>query len=188
MNMDTNGQKTQLKIRKEILQSEDNLVFWIESALKKCKYGQPNTRNELEESQFRNLVRVSESAESPAVIKNFLRYQVGRDEKWGRGKGSLAEQIILDIDGNLRIEAEAIAEKASSMDIKLIWIELIRRYLGYGSRYLKYLKVEDKNKQEDNGQANKLGMKGILKKGAPNSTSKATDELIRDRRKEAKLE
>lgn len=188
MNMDASDQKIQLKIQKEILQSEDNLVFWIESALKKCKYGQPNTRSELEESQFRNLVRVADSTESPAVIKNFLRYQVGRDEKWGRGKGSLAEQIISDIDGNLRLEAEAIAEKASSTDIKLIWIELIRRYLGYGSRHLKYLKVEDKNKQKDNSQKAKSGMKGILKKENSSSTSKATDELIRDRRKEAKLE
>lgn len=188
MNMDANSQKNQLKIQKEILQAEDNLVFWIESALDKCKYGRPNTQNELEEAQFRNLVRVAESTESSAVIKNFLRYQVGRDEKWGRGKGSLAEQIIVDIDANLRIEAEAIAEKASSIDINLIWIELIRRYLGYGSRYLKYLKVEDKNKQEKTGQKNKLGMKGVLKKEDVTSTSKVTDELIQDRRKEAKLE
>lgn len=164
MSVDVNGQKTQLKIQKEILQAEDNLVLWIESALEKCKYGRPNTRNELEEAQFRNLVRVAESTESPAVIKNFLRYQVGRDEKWGRGKDSLAEQIILDIDGNLMLEAEAIAKKASSTDIKLIRIELIRRYLGYGSRYLKYLKVEDKNKQGGAATENKTGKSEVSKK------------------------
>jgi hypothetical protein len=163
MNMDANSQKTQLKIKKEILQAEDNLVSWIESALDKCKYGRPNTRNELEEAQFRNLVRVAESTESSAVIKNFLRYQVGRDEKWGRGKDSLAEQIISDIDGNLRLEAEKIADTASSTDIKLIQIELIRRYLGYGSRYLKYLKVEDKNKQGDTAE-NKTGKSEVIKK------------------------
>jgi len=155
MNMDASDQKIQLKIQKEILQSEDDLVNWIESALEKCKYGRPNTRNELEEAQFRNLVRVADSTESPAVIKNFLRYQVGRDEKWGRGKDSLAEQIVLDIDGRLRLEAEKIANKASSTDTKIIQIELIRRYLGYGSRYLKYLKVEDKNKQGNVAKENK---------------------------------
>lgn len=165
MNMDANGQKTQLKIQKEILQAEDNLVDWIESALNTCKYGRPNTRNELEESQFRNLVRVAESTESSAVIKNFLRYQVGRDDKWGRGKGSLAEQIISDIDSKLKLEAEKIAGKVSSTkDIKSIQIELIRRYLGYGSRYLKYLKVEDKNSQGNTVKENQTGKSEVIKK------------------------
>jgi hypothetical protein len=142
MSTDADTRKIQLRVRKGILQSEDNLVQWIETALKTCKYGKPNTKSELEESQFRNLVRVSESTGSPAVIKNFLRYQVGRDEKWGRGSDSLAEQIIRDIDGHLRSQAEAIAQDSGSQESKQIWLELIRRYLGYGSRYLKYLKVE----------------------------------------------
>lgn len=140
MSMDADTRKTQLRVRKGILQAEDNLVQWIEDALKTCQYGKPNTKSELEESQFRNLVRVSESTDSPAVIKNFLRYQVGRDEKWGRGSDSLAEKIIQDIDGHLRSQAEAIAQDSGSQDSKQIWLELIRRYLGYGSRYLKYLK------------------------------------------------
>ncbi|NEP62468.1 MAG: hypothetical protein F6K31_36990 [Symploca sp. SIO2G7] len=129
---------SELKIRKEILWAEDNLVLWIESALEKCDYGKPDSDNKLEESQFRNLVRVAESTESAEVIKNFIRYQVGRDKKWGRGKNSLAERIIQDIDGNLRREAIAIAERASSPEIKRIWLDLIRRYLGYGSRALRY--------------------------------------------------
>jgi hypothetical protein len=61
MNTDADTRKIQLRVRKGILQAEDNLVQWIETALKTCKYGKPNTKSELEASQFRNLVRVAES-------------------------------------------------------------------------------------------------------------------------------
>lgn len=133
----------ELKIQKGIRQVEDFLVILIQDALDDEKsYG------DLEESQFRNLVRVSDTTESPEVVKNFLRYQVGRDKKWGRGQNSLAETIILHIGqkskedekkGKIFPLAEQIAQDAETTDVDRIWIELIRRYLGYGARYLKYL-------------------------------------------------
>ena len=130
-------QKTELQIQQGIRQVEDDLVTWIQKALDdKSKYG------DLEESQFRNLVRVADTTESAEVIKNFLRYQVGRDKKWGRGKDSLAEKIIRDIDGNIKKTAQALGECLQT-DFKPIWIELIRRYLGYGSRYLLYKNKEN---------------------------------------------
>ena len=157
----------QLKIQRAILQFEDNLVTAIQNALDKTSYGN------LEESQFRNLLDVSNTTESTEVIKNFLRYQVGRDKKWGRGKDSLANQIINDIDNEIKNTAQKIAEDTnfqyclsllaiykllSNQYLRLltfhfyilieqpqtnelanyIWLELIRRYLGYGSRYLVY--------------------------------------------------
>ena len=71
-------------------------MIWIKTALDKTSYG------DLEESQFRNLVRVADTTDSAEVIKNFICYQVGRDRKWGRGKDSLAEKIISDIDSNTK--------------------------------------------------------------------------------------
>ncbi|ARV60594.1 hypothetical protein BZZ01_19985 [Nostocales cyanobacterium HT-58-2] len=125
--------KTELKVQKGIRQVEDDLVIWIQEALDNANYG------DLEESQFRNLVRVSDTTESVEAIKNFIRYQVGRDRKWGRGEDSLAQNIIEDIDNNIRESAQTIAEYCQT-DFKPIWLELIRRYLGYGARYLKYLR------------------------------------------------
>lgn len=133
----TTENKVELQVQRAIRQSEDDLVTWIQDALDKTKYG------DLEESQFRNLVRVSDTTDSAEVIKNFIRYQVGRDKKWGRGQESLAERIIQDIDGNIKKTAGIIAE-CSQIDFKPIWLELIRRYLGYGSRYLKYLRDGNK--------------------------------------------
>ncbi|BAY07501.1 hypothetical protein [Calothrix sp. NIES-2098] len=129
---DWSEQKKELKIQQGIRQAEDDLVIAIQKALDNSKYG------ELEESQFRNLVRVSDTTESTEVIKNFIRYQVGRDEKWGKGKESLAEQIIQDIDNLINNLSKKIAQEAKSENLNHILLELTRRYLGYGSRYLVY--------------------------------------------------
>src|SRR4028118_619832 len=100
----TTDQKVELQVQKAIRQTEDDLVTWIQDALDKTKYG------DLEESQFRNLVRVSDTTDSAEVIKNFIRYQVGRDKKWGRGEESLATRLIQDIEGNIKKAAGIIAE------------------------------------------------------------------------------
>jgi hypothetical protein len=132
--MNSSEQQTELQVQKGIRQAEDDLVIWIQEALDDTKsYG------DLQEAQFRNLVRVADTTESPEVIKNFLRYQTGRDKKWGRGKNSLAEQIVNDIDEKLKATATKINEDNQGSDLKAIWLEMIRRYLGYGARYLKYL-------------------------------------------------
>jgi hypothetical protein len=137
-----NQQRLELAIQKAIRKSEDSVVKLIEEALNNSDYqkfkGNPNDKK-LEESQFRNVVSVADSTESPEVIKNFLRYQTGREKKWGRGKNSLAETIIRHIDGDLRKLANEISEQTSRDKFKEIWLDLIRRYLGYGSRHLLYL-------------------------------------------------
>ncbi|MBS0016040.1 MAG: hypothetical protein KFF72_06695 [Arthrospira sp. SH-MAG29] len=122
----------ELKIQRGIREAEDQLVIAIQDALDKTKYGN------LEESQFRNLVRVADTTDSTEVIKNFLLYQVGREDKWGRGEGSLANRIIHDIDKTLKTAAENIGKSVNRKNINSIWLELIRRYLGYGARYLMY--------------------------------------------------
>jgi hypothetical protein len=127
----------ELKIQRQIRLAEDDLVARIQAALDNFR-----GLNRLEEAQYRNLLHVAASTESSEVIKNFLRYQVGRDDKWGRGRDSLAEAIIQDIDNWIHQKALAIAQKAGveerSPKVNEIKIDLIRRYLGYGARYLKY--------------------------------------------------
>ena len=131
--------KKQLEIQRGIRQAEEEIVVAIEKALDDCEYP-TSGRDKLEESQFRNLVRVADTTDSPAVVKNFVRYQVGRDRKWGRGEKSLAERIIKDIDVSLQKQAISIAKGADEPgETRQVWMELIRRYLGYGARYLRYL-------------------------------------------------
>ncbi|MTJ51692.1 hypothetical protein FJR38_02840 [Anabaena sp. UHCC 0253] len=129
---DFSEQQKQLKIQKGIRQKEDHLVIWIQNALNQTIY------EGLEESQFRNLVRVADTTDSVEVIKNFLLYQVGRGKKWGRGENSLANRIINDFNDNIKPLARDIQNKSDADELNPIWIELIRRYLGYGARYLVY--------------------------------------------------
>jgi hypothetical protein len=131
-------QKIDLTIQKGVRRAEEELVIWIQDALDNSDYPRDG-RDKLEESQFRNLVRVSDTTESPEVVKNFIRYQVGRERKWGRGKKSLAERIINDIDDKIKKKAKEISADLSDANVTEIHINLIRRYLGYGARYLKYL-------------------------------------------------
>jgi hypothetical protein len=133
-----------LKIQKGIRDAEDEIVQAIESALNEKEYEKFGNK-QLEEAQFRNLLNVATSTDSSEVVKNFLRYQVGRGEKWGRGQNSLAEAIVTDIQGLLKNKAKTIAENALVIEnvtakINEIHMDLIRRYLGYGSRYLVYKK------------------------------------------------
>jgi len=133
--------RVELNVQRGIRQSEDKLVTAIQEALDSTTYGKKlrnGKKEKLEESQFRNLVRVADTTESSEVIKNFIRYQIGRDEKWGRGENSLANRIIHDIDNSIKKRAKKIADD-NKIDINPIWLELIRRYLGYGARYLTYL-------------------------------------------------
>ncbi|MCW5314974.1 hypothetical protein GTQ43_14495 [Nostoc sp. KVJ3] len=139
-------QHKELKIQKEIRQIEDDLVIAIEKILDR----QDSCKN-LEEAQYRNLMHVADTTESTEVIKNFLRYQLGRDNKWGEGENSLAEKIIRDIDNSLYTKAKEIVNKVKYTEkLKFVWLELTRRYLGYGSRRLKYLKAAKKSKSNNN--------------------------------------
>lgn len=127
-------QDKQLEIKLGIRQAEDELLTAIQTVLDdKASYGN------LEDSQFRNLLRISETTESTEVIKNYLRYQLGRDKKWGGGKNSLATIIIQDIDGKIQELARKIAQEAKTDDFKSIWLELIRLYLSYGVNYLQLI-------------------------------------------------
>jgi hypothetical protein len=159
----------ELKIQKGIRDAEDEIVKSVQTALNKLdSYG------DLEESQFRNLLNVATSTDSSEVVKNFLRYQTGRGDKWGKGSDSLAEVIITHITAlhskakTILQEAQKVAEDKreiiqekevakpqeilsnqseeieNQLKSKEIHMELIRRYLGYGSRHLVYIKLEPK--------------------------------------------
>lgn len=124
----------------EICQAEDQLLNAIQTLLEnKASYGN------LEVSQFRNLLRISEITDSTEVIKNYLRYQIGRDTKWGKGENSLALNIIQDIDGKIQELAQKIAQEATGKNINSIWLELIRQYLKYGVRYLQFINSSNLN-------------------------------------------
>jgi hypothetical protein len=106
------------------------------------------------DSQLRNVIAVTMETVSPAVIVNFIRYQIGRDNRrkgWGhvkRGK-SLGELFIEEINGADGVISRCLKEvklagaTGPELEVRqLARMELIRQFFGFASRYLKYLDLK----------------------------------------------
>ncbi|MEN2383591.1 MAG: hypothetical protein KA716_32395 [Gloeotrichia echinulata DEX184] len=137
-------QNQNIHIQNSIRKAEDELFNAIQNIIDNKVLS-----SELEESKFRELLRVSQITESPEVIKNFLRYQLGRDSKWGRGKDSLAARIIQDIDTTIQELAKKIALENKTDNFNSIWLDLMRRYFGVGVNYLSFINSSDLHQIEE---------------------------------------
>ena len=101
------------------------------------------------DSQLRNLIAVANETESPAVVLNFIRYQIGRDsgeKNWRRAHNgvSLGDRLIEDLQkGTVEQALAKVPGVAEDKTLRqLATIVLIRQYLGFASRYLKYLDLQ----------------------------------------------
>ncbi len=102
-------------------------------------------------SQLRNLIAVATETEAPAVVMNFIRYQIGRDNRrsnWGKSVGdkTFGERFIDQLDKAEGAVAKAL-EDVPGLDQdnvlkQLARILLIRQFLGFASRHLKYLEFQ----------------------------------------------
>lgn len=102
-------------------------------------------------SQLRNLVAVATETESPAVVLNFIRYQMGRDDKHKNWSQGLENQRLGDrFLHELHKEGGAVEKAFKQMSAsqweptlqQLARIELIRYFLGFATRYMKYLELK----------------------------------------------
>lgn len=100
------------------------------------------------DSQLRNLIAVANETESPAVVTNFVRYQIGRDSRghswrFENGGKTLGDRLIDDLAADSGAVRGALARvpglDEDPLGKQLATMELIRQYLGFASRYLKYL-------------------------------------------------
>lgn len=136
-----------LEQRRAIDRAKEGLVKAAEAMLEATKAHEIGT-NDFGDSQLRNLIAIANETESPAVVANFIRYQVGRDFRrkgWGYvvdGK-SLGQRLIDEIDTKAVAGAlETIPDLESSELQQLARIHLVRHFLGFASRYLKYVNLQ----------------------------------------------
>lgn len=133
--------------RRAIDRAKENLVKAAENMLDSSMILQIKP-NDLGDSQLRNLIAVASETESPAVLVNYIRYQMGRDNRgnsWNlkNTKGlSLGEQMIHEIEDGAVAEALATVPDLDDDQRQLARIELVRHFLGFTSRYLKYLGLQ----------------------------------------------
>lgn len=125
-------QKENLVLAAEVLLSEGDVVHI--------------PKNKLGDSQLRNLMAIAGETESPAVVTNFIRYQMGRDSKnkecWARlGHTGLpfGELLIHAIDKGAVKEAIGKVEGLEGPALQVARMQMVRHFLGFMSRHLKYL-------------------------------------------------
>lgn len=133
--------------RRAIDQAKEKLVVAAEQLLKDA--GVAPSRD-FGHSQLRNLVAVATETESPAVVLNFIRYQMGRDDKqknWAQGREGqrLGERFIAALNNDDGVVAQALNQSVFQGDpliSQLARMELIRYFLGFATRYMKYLELQ----------------------------------------------
>lgn len=135
--------------RRAIDRSKEQLVPAAEKLLDEAAVTELDPKD-FGHAQLRNLIAVAMETESPAVVVNFIKYQIGRDSHqrdWASvhaGK-SLGERLIDELQKPgcaIDKALETIEGLEGDLARQLVRIELIRHYLGFASRYLKYLDLK----------------------------------------------
>jgi hypothetical protein len=101
--------------------------------------------SKLKKRQFDNVLSVATETNSVEVVKNFIKYQIGRKGEAGEGwrhKG-FGEAVVQQIDADLRKMAEGMTEELRrdhgvTVPLRQAWIRLVRLYLGYMRRWFVY--------------------------------------------------
>jgi len=104
-------------------------------------------------SQIRNAMAVANSAPHPAVVTNFIRYQMGRKgapgEVW-KNTG-LGEAVIKAIDGSVHTLAKEAVERAGFGDVHQVQVQMTRLLLGFMNR--RYVYEYDKRKASSQAES-----------------------------------
>ncbi len=144
--MSTEVLRRELRINRAIDASMNGLLGGMKKFIDDARIWE----SRMEVHQINNVMSVAQETGSVEVVKNYVRYQVGRDtrnDSWRWRVGSLknfGEQLVDKLD-ELRDMAIAIlsgadSTNAPSADVDRVWITLARSYLGHLNRYFFYRK------------------------------------------------
>lgn len=128
----------ELKLQSEI---ENRIGKLVEEAEKLITNLGGNIAN-VEASQIRNIMAVANSAPHPAVVTNFIRYQMGRSGAPGKAwkDSGLGDKVINAIDRTVR-ELATDADKAANFgNVDDVQIRMTRLLLGFMNRRFVYQK------------------------------------------------
>jgi hypothetical protein len=134
--------------RRDIDLAKEDLVEAAEALLNDAKV---KPSRDFGHSQLRNLVAVAMETQSPAVVLNFIRYQMGRDDKnknWSQLQNGvrLGERFLTALhekDGAVEKALARVSTDPAGDPVvrQLARMELIRYFLGFSTRYMKYLEI-----------------------------------------------
>jgi len=114
---------------------------WYREELRQKGRNKPREpRPVMETSQINNFLGVTLETSSPAVVENWVRYQMGRKEtRKAWGNTGLGEQVVADIHKIKQEIAGPVAEQAfgdrSGEHVRQAHIALVQLYAGYLKRW-----------------------------------------------------
>ena len=139
--MSTNMMQQELKIDKAI---DDRMNAILRQMQNMMDDAQPWS-DKMEVNQIQNLLAVAQETDSVEVVKNFIRYQIGRDggrASWGRSmKGpAFGDRLIDELDKLEKIAKSIVPADSDSLLAERAWMKLCRLYIGHLRRYFYYKK------------------------------------------------
>jgi hypothetical protein len=118
-----------LKARERIEAEVDHLIENATKLVDTTKVAEA-----LKDAQLRNLLNLASSTDSFRAVELFVQYQMGREKGWRAGNfGRTLIQKLQDLDAL----AEQIASETHAGK-NAVKIELVRRFIGYLTRYFAY--------------------------------------------------
>ncbi|HEY75748.1 MAG TPA: hypothetical protein G4O00_06155 [Thermoflexia bacterium] len=136
----TTVRQTRIPLRRAIEEISETLVRMADEALSEGRMKALKGRG-FKSGQLDNLLGVAMETESPYVVKNWVRYQMGRrSDRSLRGwsETGLGEQVVKDLDaleGDARRIARDVFGEETPENIRRVHIALVRRYVGYLRRW-----------------------------------------------------
>jgi hypothetical protein len=154
-----------MKIREGV---EANLSLIVKQVMELVDKAQPEKRG-MKTAQLDNFLGVTREMDSVAVVQNWVRYQIGREQgAWHQKK--FGDTVLNHIAGweptasDIAAEAYGVQQpdKPTPAQVETAWIELIRQYAGQLRRYFTYanFQEEERKKAQHAQQGKKTGGKG----------------------------
>lgn len=132
------GQTKRLALSEAVEIYSEQLVQWANATLSKEMMEQLK-QNRMQLTQLNNFLGVTLEARSPAVVMNWVNYQMGRrdtERAWGRS--GFGEQVSKDIGKIRRKLVKKIAKDIYAEPeehLQEVHMALLRRYAGYLKRW-----------------------------------------------------
>jgi hypothetical protein len=133
--------KQTLALKRALDQRLNGLVEKACGRVDACAVADSNSK--LERSQFDNVLAVATESGSVEVVKNFIRYQIGRKDGEGWRHGSFGLGVVEDIDKLLLPQAKELAQ-TTQVAKDVVWMDLLRLYVGYMRRHWVFRRWEKK--------------------------------------------
>lgn len=118
-------------LKKKIEEQLDNIIENAENLVINTNIA---NKEKISQSQIRNIIEIANATNSLKALKNFIRYQIGRNQL----DGEFGNQFINQLENFLENITKEITRNSPKSE-NSVRFSLIKQYLGYLNRHYVYL-------------------------------------------------